>query len=278
MIDWNAIDTVLLDMDGTLLDLHFDNHFWQEHVPVRYAERHGLPHAEARSRLTDIYRAKAGTLDWYCVDYWTRELQLDIARLKEEVAHLIAVHPDVPRFLDALRAARQRRRPGHQRPPQELPEDGAHRAAVHFDLLITSHEVGLPRRDPAFWLACAAVLPYDPARTLLIDDSLPVLRSARQAGIAHLLAVYLPDTRQPEKDVGEFAALRHFAEIMPVFSPAPRWRATLPTLSWLVRIDELRLRSDSRQRSCQPQRGILLLRFHRFADLVQHDRSFQTCG
>jgi putative hydrolase of the HAD superfamily len=98
MIDWNAIDTVLLDMDGTLLDLHFDNHFWQEHVPVRYAERHGLPHAEARSRLTDIYRAKAGTLDWYCVDFWTRELQLDIARLKEEVAHLIACIPTCRAF------------------------------------------------------------------------------------------------------------------------------------------------------------------------------------
>ncbi|MCZ7655095.1 MAG: hypothetical protein M5R42_13730 [Rhodocyclaceae bacterium] len=133
MIDWAAIDTVLLDMDGTLLDLNFDNHFWQEHVPVRYAERHGLPHAEARSRLTDIYHAKAGTLDWYCVDYWTRELQLDIARLKEEVSHLIAVHPDVPRFLEALRAARQGRCPGHQRAPEEsFIEDGAHRLAGAF--------------------------------------------------------------------------------------------------------------------------------------------------
>lgn len=42
MIDWSAIDTVLLDMDGTLLDLHFDNHFWQHHLPLRFAERHGL--------------------------------------------------------------------------------------------------------------------------------------------------------------------------------------------------------------------------------------------
>jgi len=59
MIDWRAIDTVLLDMDGTLLDLHFDNHFWQEHVPVRYAEKHGLPPARAHRLLMDTYRAKA---------------------------------------------------------------------------------------------------------------------------------------------------------------------------------------------------------------------------
>ena len=24
------VDTILLDMDGTLLDLHYDNHFWME--------------------------------------------------------------------------------------------------------------------------------------------------------------------------------------------------------------------------------------------------------
>ena len=39
MIDWNAINTVLLDMDGTILDLHFDNYFWKEYVPQKYAEK-----------------------------------------------------------------------------------------------------------------------------------------------------------------------------------------------------------------------------------------------
>lgn len=226
MIDWDSLDTVLLDMDGTLLDLHFDNHFWQEHVPVRYAERHGLPPAVARSRLADIYRAKAGTLDWYCVDYWTRELQLDIARLKQEVAHLIDVHPDVPHFLEMLR----------RHGKGVVLVTNAHRISlslkmartglqVHFDLLITSHEVGLPKEDPAFWPALRARVPYDPARTLLIDDSLPVLRAARAAGIGRLLAVHRPDSRQPEKDVGEFAALRHFSEIMPGPPPAGGRRA-----------------------------------------------------
>ena len=40
MLDWQDIHTVLLDMDGTLLDLHFDNHFWLEHLPKRYAAIH----------------------------------------------------------------------------------------------------------------------------------------------------------------------------------------------------------------------------------------------
>src|SRR6185436_6630286 len=104
MIPWNHIDTVLLDMDGTLLDLHFDNHFWQEHVPRRYAEKHGLTLAEAKALLQPRFARVAGTLDWYCLDYWTRELSLDIPLLKEEIDHLIAVHPHVENFLAAVRA------------------------------------------------------------------------------------------------------------------------------------------------------------------------------
>lgn len=215
-VDWDGIDTVLLDMDGTLLDLHFDNHFWQVFVPEKFAQRHGLPHAEAHDECFRRYNAKAGTLDWYCVDYWTQQLELDIVQLKEEVAHLIAVHPDVPEFLTALRRAGKR----------VVLVTNAHRKSlnlkmdrtgldVHFDAMHVSHEYGIAKEDPAFWAALGRSEPYDPARTLLVDDSLPVLRSARQFGIAHLRAVRQPDTRQPDKDVGEFNAIRHFKEIKP---------------------------------------------------------------
>ena len=105
MVPWSNINTVFLDMDGTLLDLHFDNHFWLEHVPQRYGEARGLSFAEAKAELLARYRSREGTLEWYCIDHWSRELGLDIALLKEEVHHLIAVHPHVVGFLDAVRAA-----------------------------------------------------------------------------------------------------------------------------------------------------------------------------
>ena len=53
MIDWDDIDTVLLDMDGTLLDLHFDNFFWMHYMPRRYAEIHQRDEADSRRQLHD---------------------------------------------------------------------------------------------------------------------------------------------------------------------------------------------------------------------------------
>jgi 5'-nucleotidase len=219
-LPWAVIDTVLLDMDGTLLDLHYDNHFWQVYVPEKFAERHGLPPEEAHAECFRRYNAKVGTLDWYCVDYWTEQLELDIVQLKEELAHLIAVHPDVTEFLATLKALHKR----------VVLVTNAHRKSlnlkmartglsVHFDALHVSHEYGIAKEDPAFWAALRRSEPFDPARTLLVDDSLPVLRSAREYGIAHLCAVHRPDTRLPEKDVGEFSAFHRFAEIIPNSRP-----------------------------------------------------------
>lgn len=216
MFDWSRIDTVLLDMDGTLLDLHFDNHFWLEHVPRRYAERHGISQAEAHAQLMDRYRAVEGTLDWYCVDHWSHELGLDIVMLKQEVAHLIAIHPHVLAFLDALGQAGKRR----------VLVTNAHRKSLalkmqrtqlggHLDRLLCAHDFGLPKEAPEFWPRLREEEPFGPDRTLFVDDSLPVLRSAANYGIAHLLAISAPDTRQPAREVSEFPAVSDFSTLLP---------------------------------------------------------------
>src|SRR5690606_32097496 len=89
MVDWTKIDTVLLDMDGTLLDLYFDNYFWLEYLPVKYAAHHGCDIASATRFLTELSDSLHGTLDWYCIDYWTERLEMDVEALKLDVQHLI---------------------------------------------------------------------------------------------------------------------------------------------------------------------------------------------
>ncbi len=215
-LPWGDIATVLLDMDGTLLDLHFDNHFWLTHVPRRFAEKHALPFEEARPRVLARYQAVEGTLDWYCVDYWTRELELDIVQLKQEVAHLIAVHPHVEDFLARSRRAGKRvvlvTNAHHKSLSLKLRTTGIE---GHFDAVVCAHDLGLPKERPGFWQRLRALENFDPARTLLVDDSLPVLRSARSYGIRHLLGVRNPDSRQPPKAVEEFDSIADFSELRP---------------------------------------------------------------
>jgi HAD superfamily hydrolase (TIGR01509 family) len=217
MLNWQDIDSVLLDMDGTLLDLHFDTYFWTEHVPRRYAELHGLDLDAAKAELYPRFRRVEGTMDWYCVDYWTGELGLDIALLKQEVDHLIAVHPHVTEFLDAVRAAGKR----------VALVTNAHGKSLglkmqrtqlggHFDAVVCSHDFGLPKERVEFWDWLQTVEPFQRGRTLLVDDSLAVLRSARSYGIRYLLAVLRPDSKGPQRQVDDFPAIDRFTDIMPV--------------------------------------------------------------
>ena len=216
-LPWNDIDTVFLDMDGTLLDLRFDNHFWLEHVPRRYGEKNGMTTREVKEVLMPKYRSLEGSLEWYCVDFWSRQLGLDIVRLKEEIDHLIAVHPHVVAFLGALRQAGKR----------VVLVTNAHvksldlkmrktRLDGYLDAMICSHDLGLPKEDPVFWEKLRSVEAYDNERTLFVDDSLSVLQSARVHGIRHVLAVTHADSKGPPKDSGDFPAIADFSQLLPL--------------------------------------------------------------
>lgn len=216
MTDWNRINTVLLDMDGTLLDLYFDNRFWQEHLPQRYAEIHGLDPAESRVRLFERFDALRGTMNWYCVDYWSEALGVDIGALKLELAELIAIRPDVPDFLAAVRAGGRRAvlvtNAHHKSLALKIERTGID---ALLDAVISAHSLGLPKEETVFWERLREVEAYDPARTLLIDDNLAVLESARRGGIGHLLFVAAPDSRKPPRDNADFPVLHAFRDILP---------------------------------------------------------------
>lgn len=220
-LPWRDIDTVLLDMDGTLLDLHFDNHFWMEHLPKRYAEVHGVSLAMAQLELMPLFEKNAGTLNWYCTDFWSAELKLPVKELKVEIAHLIALRPDAETFLAAIKQAGKR----------VIMITNAHRdslslkmerlqLAPYFERLISSHDYGYPKENPQFWDALQDDIEFDPARSLFIDDTLPILRSAGRYGIGHLLAVREPDSRKGAKDTEEFEAVEDYQALIQGLSAA----------------------------------------------------------
>ena len=207
-LDWSAIDTVLLDMDGTLLDLSFDNWFWREHVPDRYARSRGLELDVAKALLEPKFRACAGTINWYCIDYWSRELELDIGDLKRAVRHEVRFLPGAEDFLLRLAATGKRRVLVTNSHPETLAIKTTHvPLAAYFDASHSSHDFALPKEHPAFWARFQASEPFDPERTLFVDDSVPVLKSAQDFGIAWLRAVRRPDTGRPANQIEGFLAV-----------------------------------------------------------------------
>jgi len=215
MIDWQLIDTVLLDMDGTLLDLHFDNFFWGEHVPRVFAAANNQSEAEARAHLQGRFNAERGTLDWYSLDYWSEQLELDLAAIKREMRHMVRMRPYTEQFLKNLSDS----------PMEVLLVTNAHRTTLEikmdsvpltqwFDGVVVSHELDAPKEQQSFWRNLNRLHPFEPARTLLIDDTEGVLEAAREFGIAHLLTLLQPDSSLQKRIDTRFPGIHHFDEIM----------------------------------------------------------------
>jgi len=196
--DWDRIETVCLDMDGTVLDLRFDNLFWLEALPQRWAQARGLSMPEAIAQLKPRFEAKRGTLEWYCIDHWSEELEFDIAALKHELREEIRYLPGAIDFLDRARARGKRLLLTTNAHPISLAvKNGQTGLGRHFDELVSSHEFGAPKESPQFWARLERTHGVSPGSTLFVDDSASVIAAARAAGVAYIYQVLQPDSTLP---------------------------------------------------------------------------------
>lgn len=216
IINWNDIDTVLLDMDGTILDRHFDDHFWLEHVPQRWSQHNHTTLAYAKEHLYSLFRSQENTLNWTDLDYWSDRLKLDIPVLKQEIDHLIAVHPYVIEFLLFLK---------HNGKNVWLVTN-AHsktldlkmkktRLGVYFDGIISAHQVGLPKEDVRFWGELQKFISYDPERTMLGEDSETNLKTAQSFSIRYLVYVSRYSSKINPRQSKQFTTIDYFNRLIP---------------------------------------------------------------
>jgi putative hydrolase of the HAD superfamily len=209
------IKFVLLDMDGTLLDLYFDEYFWGHLVPEKYAEKHNITFGAAKEYLFKVYRSHEKTLNWTDIDFWSRELHLDIQALTEQIKHLVEVHPHVIDFLKMLKRHRKK----------IFLATNAHYKVMHikfkktqigkyFDSVICSFDVGYPKESIEFWQRAEKILKFDKEKTLFIDDTEDVLKAAKEYGIKYLLFKTVANSKSTPKVSQEFSVISDFRELM----------------------------------------------------------------
>jgi HAD superfamily hydrolase (TIGR01509 family) len=214
-IPLEEIKYILLDMDGTLLDLYFDDYFWGHLVPEKFAEKHNITFGAAKEHLYKTYKRHERTLNWCDIDFWSKELHLDIPALKEQIRHLIEVHPHVIDFLKMMR--------GHRKKIFLL--TNAHFKTVkikfnktqigkYFDDVLCSFDVGHPKEFIEFWQKAEKRLKFERERSLFVDDTEDVLRTAKDFGIKYLLFKARANSKSEPKKTEEFMTIHDFRELM----------------------------------------------------------------
>ena len=199
-IDWQSIDDVLLDMDGTLLDLHYDATFWLKNVHSIVASLTGESEEEIRHRFHEELKKHEGTLAWYCTDYWAEFFGIDLIEAKKQLAHLIRFRPHARQFLTALKPL----------PLRTLIATNAHPDVIRLKLdvvplgamvdgIVSSHQYGVAKEHPNFWTALFEDYSIDPNRAVFMDDSPKVLDAADRAGVREVVEIRHPNLSEPPR-------------------------------------------------------------------------------
>lgn len=213
--DWSQIDDVLLDMDGTLLDRHFDNFFFEEELPRRYAALHRLSFEESRQRLMAMYRSVEGELAWTDLNYWTRRVGIDVVAMHKELDHMIGFLPGAEEFLRHLQQLGKRvtiiTNAHSTGVSVKISKTGLDR---YVDRIVDAFEVGYLKMRPEYWPNCQRLLGFDPSRSLFMDDDEGCLTAAKAFGVAHLVHSAKSSSQLPPAPLLQFFSVTGFTPLL----------------------------------------------------------------
>jgi putative hydrolase of the HAD superfamily len=215
VVDWSGIDDVLLDMDGTLLDRHFDNFFFEEELPRRYAKMKGLSFDASREELMAMYRSVEGELAWTDLHYWSNRVGIDVVAMHRELQHLIGFLPGAEEFLTAVRRRGKRlvvlTNAHHAGVAVKVAKTGLDR---YVDRIVDAFEVGYLKMRTDYWPACRLLVGFDPSRSLYVDDDEACLLAASEYGIAAIIHSAKSSSHLPAARSANFRSIEHLPALL----------------------------------------------------------------
>ena len=211
----------MFDMDGTLLDLAFDQFLWNEHLPQHYAEQHQCTLAESQARLFEFYQQHQHTLNWYSSQFWSEIVGSDVMQLQQQFRHKIQLRSGCHELLRTLQHHKQRcwlvTNADCASLALKMQVTGL---SPYFEQIISSESIGFPKEHPEFWSTLQHRYPFSAENAVFVDDTVRVLDSAKCFGIQHLYSIAQPSSLEPARDSATlgYQALEQLTDLLHLFS------------------------------------------------------------
>lgn len=216
-----TLPIIMFDMDGTLLDLAFDDLIWNQQLPIRHAQTHQCTLEQSQKILGSFYQQHKHTLAWYSSKYWTEKVGVDVLQLQYDHCDRVNTRPGCIELLQQLQAQGYRCWLVTNADVASLTfKLKLMKIKDYFEVIVSSEQLAHAKEEQAFWQLLQQQHPFNPNEVVFVDDTAPVLDAAQKFGLQHLVTIIQPSSIQKPRDAAElnYPSIQVLTELLPYLS------------------------------------------------------------